>query len=244
VNIRLNYVSLPGDIVKGSMVLLTLYLLMMTGCGQVEKYTNDPPEITNFAVPKEVAYGETVEFRVRVFDPEDDAITYAWDVTAGDLLSETGAVVQWTAPALPAERVVSPMAVNVHVYIRDGISEENVSKSASVIVFSKAFKIAKSFSGVYELIRYEVHQDPVRATGTMTLTPTTFTRQHNLQEGSDVFISGSFELVEPFDERKGTINWFSDTTAATTTSTYTWDGRLLIFVWKNSTITAVYQKVQ
>ncbi len=65
---------------------LTIYVVacamiaIVTGCGEYKKLTNDPPKINSLTVPNEVQYGDTVEFRVRVFDPEDDTLTYEWEV--------------------------------------------------------------------------------------------------------------------------------------------------------------------
>ena len=67
----------------GLVILFILQAVILTGCAQYEELTNDPPEITTFTVPSEVEYGETVEFRARVFDPEDDPLRYAWEVTDG-----------------------------------------------------------------------------------------------------------------------------------------------------------------
>ena len=230
----------------GFVFILGSCLSLVTGCGQVEKYTNDPPKITRFTVPNEVHYGETVEFRVTVFDPEDDTLTYAWEVSGGSLLSEAGAEVQWTAPELPVDPVTAPIGISVHVSVRDGISEEHVSKSASVIVFSRAFRVAQSISGAYELVRYEVRGDPVEATGTMRLTTTTFTRELRfLGEGENEaseFTSGAFELIAPFDEKKGTISWNADTEVTPTISSYTWDGKLLTLFWPSTRIGAAFQK--
>lgn len=235
---------------------LTIYVVacamiaIVTGCGEYRKLTNDPPKINSFTVPNEVQYGDTVEFRVRVFDPEDDTLTYEWEVSGGTLILETGPEVQWTAPPLPIDPVVPPIGISVKVYVRDGISEENVSKSASILVFSKAFRVAQTLSGAYELTRYEVRGDLQEVTGTLRLTTTTFSRQQAEQEivgevletVSDDFSSGAYELVEPFDERKGTIQWAPDRASNPSLSSYTWDGKLLSLFWPSTGVGAVYQK--
>lgn len=236
--------------------LLAIYVVacamiaIVTGCGEYRKLTNDPPKINSFTVPNEVQYGDTVEFRVRVFDPEDDTLTYEWEVSGGTLILETGPEVQWTAPPLPIDPVVPPIGISVKVYVRDGISEENVSKSASILVFSKAYRVAQTLSGAYELTRYEVRGNLQEVTGTLRLTTTTFSQQQAEQEivgevletVSDDFSSGAYELIEPFDERKGTIQWTPDGASNPSLSSYTWDGKLLSLFWPSTGVGAVYQK--
>ncbi|MYA72493.1 hypothetical protein F4Y19_20890, partial [Candidatus Poribacteria bacterium] len=74
----------------GLVILLILQAVILIGCTQFEELTNDPPEITTFTIPNEVEYGETVTFKARVFDPEDDPLRYAWEVTDGVLAGEAG----------------------------------------------------------------------------------------------------------------------------------------------------------
>ena len=236
--------------------LFTIYvvacaiLAIVSGCGEYKRLTNDPPKINSFTVPNEVQYGDTVEFRVRVFDPEDDTLTYEWEVSDGTLILETGPEVQWTAPPLPIDPVVPPIGISVKVYVRDGISEENVSKSASILVFSKAYRVAQTLSGAYELTRYEVRGNRLDLTGTLRLTTTTFSQQQSEQEVvgevletiSDDFLSGAYELIEPFDARKGTIQWTPNGGSNPSLSTYTWDGKHFSLFWPSTGVSAVYQK--
>ena len=225
-------------------------LMLASGCSEVERLRNDPPKITSLTVPNEVHYGDTVEFRVRTFDPEDDTLTYEWEVSGGTLILETGPEVQWTAPPLPIDPVVPPVGISVRVYVRDGISEENVSKSAPVLVFSKAYRVAQTLSGAYELTRYEVRGNRLEITGTLRLTPTTFSQQQTEQEVvgevpetiSDDFLSGAYELIEPFDARKGTIQWTPNGGSNPSLSTYTWDGKHFSLFWPGTGVSAVYQK--
>lgn len=221
-----------------TIVMFLFLLLLINGCGYIDKWTNDPPEIRSFTVPKQVEYGETVVFKVRVFDPENDALSYTWDVSDGTLLGEAGAEVQWTAPELPLGEVAPSISVKVDVYIRDS-GEEDVSKSASIIVVSKGYKIAQILSGTYELVRTQVNGDPVDAAGKMTLSATTYTREF---EEDNQFSSGSYRLIEPFDERKGNIHWLADGSNQPVRSTYTWDGKLLVIYYPSTSTTHVYQK--
>jgi thioredoxin 1 len=218
--------------------VFTLQLAMLSGCGQIDKWTNDPPKITSFTVPTEVQYGETVQFKVRAFDPEDDTLTYSWDVSAGTLIGDTEPEVRWTAPERPIEEMTPPTAVKVAVYVQDG-GEEHVSKSTSIIVSSKAYKVAQALSGVYKLVRTQVNGEPIEEVGTMRLTTTTFTREF---QNTNQFLSGSYKLVAPYDERKGTIHWFSDGNPVPTVSTYTWDGQLLVLFLPDVSTQYVYSR--
>jgi len=230
----------------GLVILLVLQIAILSGCGQYRQLTNDPPKITNLAVPKEVEYGKTVDFKVRVFDPESDPLTYTWDVSAGTLIGEAGPEVQWTAPELPPEEIVPPTAVTVYIYVRDG-GEEDVHKMASIIVFSKAHRVAQALSGTYTLVARQVHGDPVEEVGVLRLTTTTFTREfQNVHEGQvqepTQFITGSYILKEPFDEKKGTIHWFVVSNPVPSISTYTWDGKLLVIFYSATSTSYIYER--
>ena len=223
----------------GVFMLFACQLIILNGCEQFENWTNDTPEITSFTVPEEVHYGDTVEFKVTTFDPEDDSLTYLWDVSDGTLKDETGIKVQWTAPALGDEEVVPPQKVTVRVYIRDG-GDEEVSESASITIFSKAYKVANALSGSYDLVRSQVNGKTVDSLGgTLRLTTTTFTRQF---EDDAQFFFGAYELIEPFDDKKGSIHWFSEGALTPDVSTYTWDGKLLVIFWPDTATGHVYDK--
>ena len=227
-------------------ILLALQIGMLIGCAQYEELTNDPPRITTFTVPNEVEYGETVDFKVRVFDPENNPLTYTWDVSDGTLIGEAGPQVQWTAPELPLDPIVPPKAVTVYIYVRDG-GEEDVHKMATIIVFSKAHRIAEALSGTYKLVSKQVQGDPVEEAGILRLTTTTFTREiENVLNGEvqepTQFVTGSFSLIEPFDERKGTIHWFPAGDPTPTISTYTWDGKLFVIFYSATSTSYIYQR--
>ena len=220
-------------------LLLTCQFLIFSSCDEYESWTNDPPEINTFTVPKEVRYGESVELKVGVSDPENDELTYTWEVSAGTLDTEQGAEIQWTAPALPTSEVEPDQTVTVHVSIRDK-GEETVSKSAAIIVFSKSYRVAEALSGSYELVRTQLAGETTEAFGSMRLTTATFTREY---QSNGAFFFGSYKLIEPFDAQKGTIYWFSDGSTEPIVSTYTWDGELLVLFWTATSTGHVYQKL-
>ena len=230
----------------GVIILLALHIAIFSGCQQYKDLTNDPPKITTFDVPQEVAYGETVKFKARVFDPENDPLTYTWDVSDGTLIGEAGPEVQWTAPELPPEDIVPPIAVTVYIYVRDG-GEEDVHKMASIIVYSRGYRIAQALSGTYTLVSKQVSGDPVAEAGILRLTQTTFTREIQSPAEAEVqeptqFITGSYKLMEPFDERSGTIHWFAAGTPTPTISTYTWDGKFLVIFYASTATSYIYEK--
>ena len=220
------------------LVFVISQLLILTGCEELGRIRNDPPQIQTFIVPKVVRYGETVEVRVSVSDPENDDLTYTWDVSGGTLTGE-GAAVEWTAPKLDASELEPDATILVHVAVRDQ-GEDIVSKSAIITVYSKSYRVAEALSGRYQLIRTLNGGETTEATGSMRLTTTTFTREY-LE--TDTFFYGTYQLIEPFDDRQGTIYWFSDTSTEPPVSTYTSDGELLVLFWTAIATGEVYQKL-
>jgi len=219
-------------------ILLMVQIILLSGCGEFEDWRNDSPEITTLTVPKEVRYGETVTFKVRVFDPEGDDLTYAWEVSEGFLIGEAGPEVEWKAPDSPIQAVTPPITVKVEVYVNDG-GEADISKSASIVVFSKAYSVAHELSGVYQLVRTEIAGQLVEGFGTLRLTDTTFTQQF---ENGNQFLAGAYRLVEPYDNRQGTIHWFVDGSVNPTVSSYTSDGRFLVLFLEATATRYVYQR--
>ena len=110
----------------GFTILFVVPAGSLSGCGQFEEWTNDSPEITTLTLPKEVPYGETVIFKVRVFDAEDDDLSYAWEVSEGFLIGEVGPEVEWKAPDLPFQEIAPPRTVKVQVFVNDGGEERCV----------------------------------------------------------------------------------------------------------------------
>lgn len=232
--------NIKVNAILGVLILqLVLLSVVLSGCDLYDNLRNDTPKINSFIVPSEVLYGDTVEFRVTAFDPEDDTLSYIWDVTDGVLKSETTSKVEWIAPPLPDEEVVPPKTITVYLSVRDG-GEEEATKSATITVYSKAYETANSLRGVYELIKTQVNGETVQSLGgSMRLTTTTFTRQF---EDQSQFYSGSYNLVEPYGKNKGTINWHPDGIQALSVSTYTWDGKLLVIYWEDTATTHIYEK--
>lgn len=97
---------------------MILHIGLLAGCEQYKELTNDPPKVTSFTVPAEVAYGETVIFRIRVFDPEEDPLTYSSAVSHGTLRGEAaGPEVQWRASESPDEEAAPPISVTVNIAV-------------------------------------------------------------------------------------------------------------------------------
>ena len=229
----------------GVVTLLVLQIAIFSGCDQYEEFTNDPPEITNLTVPTEVEYGETVQLRIRAFDANDDSLTYIWDVSEGTLTGDTGPEVQWTAPE-SSEEMVPSKVVTVNVYVRDG-SEKDASKTATILVYSKPYRVAEVLSGTYTLIAKSVNGAPVQVAGTLRLTPTTFTREsQEVLEGEaqslKQFVSGTYKLVRPFNPNSGTIHWFTHGNPRAAVATYTWDGQFLAFVFAADATQYIYNR--
>lgn len=221
------------------LVLGISQLLILGGCDGYESFRNDPPEIQTFTVPKAVRYGETVELNVGVFDPENDDLTYTWHASAGILSSTETATVEWTAPELITSEIQPDETVTVHIAVRDQ-GEETASRSAVITVYSKSYRVAKSLSGSYQLIRTLVGGETTEARGSMRLTTTTFTREYPQDE---TFFYGAYKLIEPYDDRQGMIYWFSDGSLDPIVSTYTWDGELFVVFWTATLTADVYQKL-
>ena len=229
----------------GLIILFLLQIAVFSGCDQYEEFTNDPPEITNLTVPAEIEYGETVQLRIRAFDANDDSLTYIWDVSEGTLAGDTGPEVQWTAPE-SAEEMVPSRVVTVNVHVRDG-SEKDASKTATILVYSKPYRIAEVLSGTYRLIAKSVNGDPVQVAGTLRLTPTTFTQEfQEVLEGEaqslKQFVTGSYKLVRPFAQSSGTIHWFTHGNPRPSVGRYTWDGRLLALVFSADATQYIYNR--
>ncbi|MDE0681964.1 MAG: thioredoxin domain-containing protein [Candidatus Poribacteria bacterium] len=237
--------NLSKSIQISLVILIVLQIAIFSGCDQYKELTNDPPEITTFTVPAEVEYGETVQLRIRAFDADDDDLTYIWDVSEGTLVSDTGSEVQWTAPESDEEMVPSKV-VTVNVYVRDG-SEKDASKTATILVYSKPYRIAEVLSGTYRLVSKSVHGDPVQVAGTLRLTPTTFTQEfQEVLEGEaqslKQFVTGSYKLVRPFNQSSGTIHWFTHGNPRPSVITYTWDGRFLALVFRADATQYIYNR--
>lgn len=219
--------------------LFVVIIFILSGCDLYDNWRNGEPTINSFDIPERVQYGETVEFSVSAYDPEDDTIIYSWHVSDGVLQGDAEPTVQWTAPVLVDDEIAPPKTVTVRVSVKDE-GEELISKSESILVFSKAYEVANAISGEYDLVLTQVNGETVDTQGgVLRLTTTTFTRQF---EEDLQFFSGAYKLVEPFDDNKGTINWYADGMQNPTSSTYTWDGKLLVIYWNDTSTAHVYDK--
>ena len=225
----------------GVVTFLLLQFMLLSGCEQYDELRNNPPKINSISVPERVQYGETVEFKVSTFDAEEDTLTYLWYVSDGTLVDETNSIVEWKAPKLTTDDFVPSITVTVQVSVRDS-GEDDISKSATILVYSRIYEVAKSLSGEYDLVRTLVNGNTLEpSNGFMRLTESTFTQEFKHR---NQFYSGAYELQEPFDTNKGTIKWFTDGIVEATISSYTWDGKLLVVFSPDNNTSHVYEKRQ
>ena len=215
----------------GAVILSVLQIVIfISGCEIRTEFTNAPPKITYFTVPAEVEYGETVEFKVGVYDAEDDPLTYSWEVSAGTLTNYTEPEVQWTAPEILPEAVVPSTVVRVHATVQDS-GEEATSKTASITVFSKTYRLIETLIGTYTLVSKRILGTRIEGTGVLQLTTTTFTREFQTSVAGEVqVISGVYKLVAPFGAEQGRIRWLTDGEPSPSVANYSWEHqRLVIF---------------
>lgn len=227
----------------GALTLAVLHIVVfISGCEVVTEFTNDPPKITYFTVPAEVEYGETVEFKVGAYDAEDDPLTYLWEVSAGRLTNPAEPEVEWTAPELPPGEVVLSKVVRVDVSVQDS-GEEETSKTASITIFSKIYRLIETLTGTYTLISKRVQGARVEETGVLRLTPSTFTREFRLPRDGEVqVIAGSYKLVEPFGTKQGRMHWLTQGDPAPSVATYSWEHQRLVIFFPATSTEYVYTR--
>ena len=227
----------------GTLLLPLLQIvILVSGCEVHTEFTNEAPKIIYFVVPAEVAYGETVEFEVGAYDLEDDPLTYSWEVSAGRLTNAAEPEVQWTAPELPPEEVVSSTVVHVHVSVQDS-REGDASETASIVLFSKRYKVMQALSGTYTLISKRVRGDQVEETGVLRLTTTTFTQEFRTSVDAEVqVIAGFYKLVDPVGAEHGGIHWVTDGEPTPSVGTYTWEGEHLVLFFRATSTEYIYAR--
>ena len=228
---------------RGALILSVLQIaIFISGCEIRTEFTNEPPKIINFTVPAEVEYGETVEFRIIVYDAEDDLLTYSWKVSAGTLTNYAEPEVQWTAPEIPPGEMVPSTVVRVDVSVQDS-GEEDTSKRASITVFSKMYRFMQAFIGTYTLVSKRVQGGRVEETGILRLTTTTFTREFQTSVDGEVqVITGSYKCVDPFDTKHGGIHWLTDGDPTPSIGTYSWDSERLVIFFPATATQYVYAR--
>ena len=74
-------------------ILISLYVVIFSGCGG-----NDPPEIEEIITNEtKVEPGGVIRINVVAKDEDGDALTYKYEVSAGEI-EGSGSIVRWTAP--------------------------------------------------------------------------------------------------------------------------------------------------
>ena len=83
---------------------------------------NAPPVIKEIVVPESVFGGTTLELFAEVNDPDDDPLTFKWEVEDGELSSETSEAVTWTAP-------IDEGSIRIYLTVNDGLNEPTIEST-------------------------------------------------------------------------------------------------------------------
>ena len=239
--------NLYKSIRTGLVILFILQAVILTGCAQYEELTNDPPEITTFTIPNEVEYGETVEFRARVFDPEDDSIEVCVGGNRWHFGGRSG-----PPRSVDCSRTAAggdcPAESRNRLSLRTRWRRGRVSTKRQRLLSSPSpIKLRNSSAVPIRSSPNRSQGDPVAETSTLRLTSTTFTREIQSNPEAEVqaptqFITGTYRFIEPFDESSGTIHWFPTGSTSPDVSTYTWDSRLLVVFYPETATSLIYEK--
>ncbi len=80
-------------------VLMIITVFSLSLCGVVDKLANKNPVITSVtANPPQISTQDTTRLKVVAEDPDGDILSFRWECSKGNLLTNSGEEVQWVAP--------------------------------------------------------------------------------------------------------------------------------------------------
>lgn len=83
------------------------------------KLDNAPPVIKEIIVPENVFAGDSLELSAEVDDADGDPLTYHWEVSKGELDSDTAEHPTWTVP-------INEGTINISLTVNDGANEPTI----------------------------------------------------------------------------------------------------------------------
>lgn len=85
---------------------LAISLLFLIALGACAPHNNAPVVTDLTAAPSVIGQAETTVIKCVASDPDGDELTYVWSASGGTI-SESGPIVEWTAPNACADYIVT-----------------------------------------------------------------------------------------------------------------------------------------